>query len=713
MKTIFSLFFVLLCSKVISNNFFPNIQFEGECCHIAICDSYIYFNSGANINILDISDKNTISVIKTFHLKGQCIDLQVQLNTLFVSTQYDGIFLYDIQVPEKPVLVSNIPASDQFIKKVLVSGIHLVTLSYNQAMVYNIDSPAKPIFLYSFDFEMNPRYSFALSNSLLYGFSQDGFSGPQSIETWKLGTTSAQLVQSLEVSPNAKGAIPECMQEFENNLLIAFNDTLKIFRISKSGSIAYSSQFSLPGEVGLFQIQDEKLYAHVSDSGIVCFDIADISNPKETDFYQAPGQLSNFRVNDNLIFKALNNNGLSIIESSNHSEIFSYDKCAYAHSIVVHESMAFVGFKQKLVVYNVSDPRNPILLTTVDSLGGIKRLDYNNGFLYCLHEANDLLIIDVGSTGKLDYINRIKPLYSYYSDYIIKNNKLYVLETGGYFLIYDLSKPEEPKLLEESLLSISNTFNLTDSFLVTFRKIPANPPTPAQTVLQLNLLEDDFSISLLNELILGDYMKWFNPIKVEIVDSLIIVGTHAGVFIVKYDKDYNLELSSHNLIYIKSNVATDITLDEKNIYFSGYRGKPLLLKFDYSNPDSLIIVDSLTTNVNDLELSGDFLYSANEENGFVVYGIEELTNKIIKPGTVYQPCNYPNPCKNYIVIKTEVHESKSLYLEIFNLEGKKIETIDIKNQKNTVLNTSHYKPGIYFYRINADRHSTTNCFIKN
>ncbi len=65
---------------------------------------------------------------------------------------------------------------------------------------------------------------------------------------------------------------------------------------------------------------------------------------------------------------------------------------------------------------------------------------------------------------------------------------------------------------------------------------------------------------------------------------------------------------------------------------------------------------------------------------------------------------YPNPAREYVSLNTTLNGSERLNLEIINMVGKTVRTIDLGSQdqiNNYRIDTSDMTAGIYFLRIHA------------
>ena len=80
----------------------------------------------------------------------------------------------------------------------------------------------------------------------------------------------------------------------------------------------------------------------------------------------------------------------------------------------------------------------------------------------------------------------------------------------------------------------------------------------------------------------------------------------------------------------------------------------------------------------------------------VVTGIK-IANDISVNYTIY-----PNPTNDLLILKTESYKTKNLYYQLFDINGKLLESQKIENCE-TNINTSKLAPAVYFLKIMENR----------
>ncbi|MBE2255489.1 MAG: T9SS type A sorting domain-containing protein [Ignavibacteria bacterium] len=117
------------------------------------------------------------------------------------------------------------------------------------------------------------------------------------------------------------------------------------------------------------------------------------------------------------------------------------------------------------------------------------------------------------------------------------------------------------------------------------------------------------------------------------------------------------------------------------------------------------------------------VFFVNKDTGFVVGDsgiiLKTFTGGLSKieanysniPDYINLEQNFPNPFNPVTKIKFKISKSGDYLLEIFNLQGKKIETLINRKLYNgdfeVLWNASNYPSGIYFYKLKSESHNIT------
>ena len=103
------------------------------------------------------------------------------------------------------------------------------------------------------------------------------------------------------------------------------------------------------------------------------------------------------------------------------------------------------------------------------------------------------------------------------------------------------------------------------------------------------------------------------------------------------------------------------------------------------------------------------LYTDNGGKTNIVNGNNNISNSF------YLKQNYPNPFNSQTLIKYEIRKKDFVTLEIYDVTGKKIESLINQNlnagQYTSIWNSENYPSGVYFYKLSTGDFSETKKMI--
>ncbi|MGB1241924.1 MAG: T9SS type A sorting domain-containing protein [Chitinophagales bacterium] len=98
---------------------------------------------------------------------------------------------------------------------------------------------------------------------------------------------------------------------------------------------------------------------------------------------------------------------------------------------------------------------------------------------------------------------------------------------------------------------------------------------------------------------------------------------------------------------------------------------------------------------------------------------DEIINFQITETTVIDPTLqsqlrfYPNPTTETIFVDLPQLSSKNILIEVYNIEGKQLQSLPILSQKMAVIDVSNYSKGIYYLKVNVgDGHWTEKVVVR-
>ena len=159
------------------------------------------------------------------------------------------------------------------------------------------------------------------------------------------------------------------------------------------------------------------------------------------------------------------------------------------------------------------------------------------------------------------------------------------------------------------------------------------------------------------------------------------------------DSTVNLSLTVNNPL-LPSNLLLEIEGNHFNISWQGNSSNYVI----YRNNDSIASVTSTSYQDSNLVNGNNYCYKIkaiegnceselSQEKCLTFIGLNDITTQDLK--------FYPNPAKDYLMIEGEKIEK----IEVNNINGQLVESINAKGEKAIKINTSNYKAGTYNVNI--------------
>ena len=186
---------------------------------------------------------------------------------------------------------------------------------------------------------------------------------------------------------------------------------------------------------------------------------------------------------------------------------------------------------------------------------------------------------------------------------------------------------------------------------------------------------------------------------------------------IDYGISWNQIVSSSTILDVSASSSQNVwTVESPGIIkFSSNGGSTFVPQFSGTGAGStssiyMFPADSLNHTVGYCNI-GTKLYKTG--TGGVVTGIGNISNEIPESFSLFQ--NYPNPFNPTTNIKYDLPTSNLVTLKVYDVNGKKIETLVNENQNagsySVLFNAVNYPSGVYFYKLEAGSFSETRKMV--
>jgi hypothetical protein len=671
-------------------------QYEGISLSVQCYGNYAYFNHGGNIQIADISNPDDIFICNSFHLgEYYCKDIEINNDIIFVATS-NGTLLYSLTDPIHPQFASHI--NSHFTYNLIAQDSLLIA----ESSIYSISDPYQPVYLSSVDFSMNINHLYGLRNSILYGLTQFGYSGPQYILGYDISNpANPELISQLYLGSEASDPFPAHFEIYEDKLFIAVNDEMKMYDVSNEEEISFINSFPISENASVFKIQDNELYICFDNSGLFVIDISDDDNPVELGSFLWEAEFSDMDISNAMALISANSRGFKIVNTANLSESYFFKKTDTIWRLLAEDNLAYISSNEDgFQILDITDNQNHIEMGAID-FGRARKMEKFDNFVFFQCDSDSVLyIIDVSDSYHPTMCNQLE-FSNYISDFCFDENKLYVIEAGIGIHLYDISESSEPLYL--SFNSITGYKIAVENDLLFLAS--NNSDFPYTVKVKLYDIANISQFEFLDELILGN-MSGFNIVEIMSDFPYFYVGTKTGLISGRISS--SSQLIMHDLA-IMGNLFTNYCFHAEMVY--GTRSNEGLYIFNVSNIHNIEIENIIPITPHQVFREDDILYLANSSAGYVLYEISDsgtnpYSNGIEVPSKLLS--NYPNPFNPTTTISFSIPEVSQVTLSIYNIKGQKVKTI-----VNDMMNSGNYKfdwngldekgknvsSGVYFYKL--------------
>jgi len=685
-------------------------QFEGQTAAIGYYENFIYFNTGGTINILETETNNEFVLTNRIYCGNSYPGgITIDSSILFLSTFGEGVMIYDLSNPSNPELISAAKEYNSYYRYSYIKDTILIALTSEHAILYDISDLNHPEYISYINYDFNRNCTYAINNNVLYGFHQVGYSGPQYLEAYSVSDpVNPKLIAEFQLSVNYQSPWPDAIVNNENDLFVAFNDTIKVYDISNSSSIDFNTKFSVPNDVCNLVLKDTLMYVSILDSGVFIYNVANLTAPELLGVYEQNSSFDEMAVYNDLIFCGLGNKGFRVVNKSDTENIYEvYNSIAAdaAESVHLNNNMAYFGMKESgLQIVDISNVLNPIDHGNVQSLSNIEEIESISDYIYCMkHPYSEINIVDVSDSYNPFIAGEIHPENTMVIDYCIDDNVLYLLDSLTHIKSYDLTNPQLP-VLTNTIQIDSRCLDVQDNLLVSAVKTGEG-----QIKIELLNIEND-SFTFLHDYILnegiGDRLY-----QIEMDYPYVYIRTRIEVVALKISNNH---LQFCDVITLGGywDCSTDLAYDDLYIYLSGHFGGDGILLINKSDPYNLSVEQSIQKSSGDLVSLDDKICFVSSRAGYYFYGVDfDGIDDITPAKDEFEIFCYPNPSNQYITFDFALMENTQSNLAIYDMSGRKISTYDISNMNELRIETNKLSSGIYLYKILTKESSYSQRFI--
>lgn len=691
MKYIFGLFILFVFAFNPSISAFPLndltyiSRWAGANCDAVESDSdYIFMSKGGYADIFNKEDYDSLSRIE---VPGSITEMKSKDGYLYIATDKNGIFIFDITSISLPVLLGNYK-SPTYINTFRISDKYLYCASVGGLLIINISDPREPALAGSYydgfmvlDLELKNNYVYITQYASPYGVHIIDITDP----------TNPVLIKKL-------------FTFFDGCESIAiFNEELYVSGYSNSYDLSYGMLRSysledpanpLPGPI-TYEHWGKKMYIHkeylfllYAQSQVVVYDISKPDTLAYLTIYETNGDAKGLSIYNNLLSVADSYNGL--------------------------------------LVYNIENILQPDLIKQIISPGSTEEVLVEGNYAYLANYG--LWIIDISDAGHPREVGSFNLLRT--TEHILKNDSLVFLSENGKCYIVNARDVNHPWKVSEISTGVANSIRFSKPYLYIANNSEIDiwditDATNPMLKSSIPISDPCFDMQIKNNylfishavegIVVYDITNHLNPVR---ISSFLIPATKIDISnnilaANSAEKFSVVDISNINNMRLKYSVTINAYI--KNLFISGdllFVFPPLGEVQIFSLKDSNLVAsyNDSSSHLNGC-LSNDYLFIA-EGSGMVILKGDNIASLRETPGVINEFIlrqNYPNPFNPTTTINYSLAKDGEVKLSVYDVLGSKVEEIvnEYKHAGNYSVrfNGSKLASGVYLYRLESGNYS--------
>lgn len=659
---------------------------------VEVQGGYAYCCFDPGLVIIDVSDVENPSFVSRLYIQGDNFNIEVANDCAYICGERDKLRIIDIADPEDPQLLSEL-AIDAEVDNIYVDGDYIYAAAGGLGLlIIDASDPYNPEIITRFDTDGDTEAVVVIDT---LAFISERYLYPTS-----------RPFQILNISdrynPSVIGFITDNMgwnrdliidgdyaylaNTYRGFIIVDISDLADPFILTQMEETTYPCN--------LFKV-DDYIFMDYGFDTLQVLDVSDPGSPELVAVYEIGEWTIDFDILSNFLYVAGSYGGMPILDVSNIENIVQvaeYETPGSSSLVFGIGDYLYAGeSNQRINIHDLIDPVNPGWISQYELPYGFYPYFVSEYYLYALG-GNGLGVVDISDPSEPG-----EPVYhtleNNFSDVFVNEPFIYLTDFDEGVFVYERISQDNLEYVRSFCwpdLSFNVEIENDIGYIAHYPSVCIFDFTnPADSVL------------------LGSIYPYSGPGPICVHDSFIYTRCYEArnnsVSII--DATDPASPFQVDTLFFPGSVY-DIYLSDERAYFSVY-GYGLYV-YDISDPyDPIFIGDYNTPGfVNNVFSYGDFIYIADRSSLIILHftptGIER-TGEI--PSSFFLSSNYPNPFNARTVISYSLPESGPVGLSIYDVLGRKVETVFDEQQAagvhQVVWDARDRASGVYFYRLKA------------
>jgi|GEM_PF-155861 len=423
-----------------------SVSTVGSAFGVVVSGSHAYIAaSWSGLQVVDISIPSNPQIIGSVDTPDDANRVIVFGDIAYVVDRFSGIQIIDISTPSDPRIIGGIDTPEYALSAALSGNYIYMADIFNGLQIADISIISPPQIAGSVG-------DFGWANDLVVSGSYAYVAGPNELRVIDIGTASSpQIVGTESVAPNVAFSV-----DVSGNYAYVANDSdgLKVIDISTPSAPETVGAFDFDGRA--FDIDVSGGYAYIADldDTLQVINISSPTNPTAAGSLSLPHNAWNVAVSGSYAYVACDQSGLQIIDVSNPYSPYiagTYDTLPQAIGIAVSWPYVYMGvLGEGLYVINVASPGSPYLVATIGGFSfQVTDIVVSGDRAFVAHRYTGMSVVDISDPYNPQILGTMDTL-SYADGIAVSGNYAYIADGSTGLVIMPLPQEIFPVTVSSS-----------------------------------------------------------------------------------------------------------------------------------------------------------------------------------------------------------------------------------------------------------------------
>jgi hypothetical protein len=402
------------------------------------------------IFVVDVSVPEAPEALGSLSTGDMAEEVVVSGDFAFVANASSGLQVVDVSDPSSPVLHASLPTSGYAKGLTLHNQAVLLGNLYDASLqVIDVSDPSSPVELADFKYRFpNEPWDVVVQGDRAYIL--DYFQGIVVTDISDLsrprargGYITPQFLAGLDVDGDRAYTLG---QENYGLAVVDLSDPGNpelVGRSNAGGGLRFPKFIEAEGEYGFVA------YGALSVIDLQEVGLRNFTTPGFSSRTRLEGAPSSVRIRGNYAYATSDHGGFSVVDLSDMEAptvVGALEMTGFSYGVALEGDHAFVGNRNTLRVIDVTDPTEPLLVTTLETPENVNDVKVRDGYAYLANGTSGFLVVDVRDPGAPALIGSLE-VDGFFNSVALKGTSAYVTDEDFGVREIDISDAANPVLV--------------------------------------------------------------------------------------------------------------------------------------------------------------------------------------------------------------------------------------------------------------------------